>query len=107
MSTTFSAIFSFASTSFDFAMFHVPFFIDFVIIDKPNISTNKHTAAPVTAFIKWIFPALMVPKEASMERCNVSIEAATSAYPIFRIVLNSGDGFLCCFMAFTIAIVIL
>ena len=48
-------------------------------IDKPSISTNRQMAAPVIAFIKKIRPLSMEPKEFSMDRCSVKMDAAASA----------------------------
>lgn len=50
-----------------------------------------HTAAPVSAFINWEGVCSDVPKEANMDRCNVSTDAATSAYRMLRMTTDGGE----------------
>lgn len=52
---------------------------------------KAHTEAPVRAFIHWEGVCSGVLKEANMDRCNVSTDAATSAYRMLRMTTDRGE----------------
>lgn len=52
---------------------------------------KAHTEAPVSAFIHWEGMCSDVPKETNMDRCNVSTDAATSAYRMLRMTTDRGE----------------
>lgn len=74
----------------------------------PSEKINKQTSAPVMlSMIKNEEPFIGEPNDATMERCKVMTDAATSAYLMRRITKKSGDEGLFCLTAQAIAAAIL
>lgn len=69
---------------------------------------NKQTSAPVMiSAIKNAALLVDEPNVATMERCKVATDAATSAYLIWRSTAKSGNERFACFIAQAMAAAIL
>ena len=70
-------------------------------MDRPSISTNRHTAAPVSEFMRRACLSSIPPKETSMERCKVNMDGLswshTTSVRVDSTTLNGavllGDGY--------------